>query len=311
MSEDCPSVFLSCSFHERDRDVVDWFRRQLESHGFSTHIARAPTADPIGKKILAQIQSKDLFVAIITAPSAPWIHNEIGMAFSLGKPIVAFFEEGIHGKGIYPYIGEYVEFTRDDLGSASVAVHQKISAVDRKHRESIWPPSRYDIYPVQLITQKELNGLLPAELTRADSVDLCVYTAETFLNEVYHDALMNNKDLKMRILISRLSDRDPKRALSKASLTFLKELRHPGIEVREYPSPPLLRSIILDGSRGYIGLYRWEENERIPFIGAENNALALVTHEDLFGRLWLRLYSSRFEFTWHNGSSLVGHSDDG
>ncbi len=61
----------------------------------------------------------------------------------------------------------------------------------------------------------------------------------------------------------------------------------------------------MDNSHGYLGLYKWDEQEPIPFIGAENNALMVANKQHLFGRLWLELYRSRFNYAWNNSRPVI------
>ncbi len=43
-----------------------------------------------------------------------WINNEIGQAYALEKPIIAFVENDVKIHGILPYITTYVEFNREN-----------------------------------------------------------------------------------------------------------------------------------------------------------------------------------------------------
>lgn len=129
-------------------------------------------------------------------------------------------------------------------------------------------------------------------------MDLLAFTAETFLNWRCHEALVTNRRLKARILIRDVPEGEPKFSMASASLHFIAGLEVAEVQVRAYEDVPLLRAVIFDRSRGYLGLYRWDDRTHFKFIGAENNALISVDRDQFFGRLWLDLYLSRFDFEW-------------
>ena len=87
-------AFVSCRFHSEDGAVVRWFERKLKSLGLQAHTARAPRSVPPPAKVVADIMDSDFLVAVVTKTPSPWIQNEIGMAYALGKPVIAFFETG-------------------------------------------------------------------------------------------------------------------------------------------------------------------------------------------------------------------------
>ena len=298
------AVFISCRFHDDDRSVVEWVDRKLKSFALSTHIANAPTGDPPPEKVLADIAARDILVAVVTRVASPWIQNEIGIAYALGKPIIGFFEKGVLDKGLYPYIADYLEFSREDLENSTDGVIHLINSVLRKI-DAGQPLPQTEPHSVRLIGQRELADRLPAEIARSKSLDLLAYTAETFLNWGCHEALCRNLDLKARVLIRDPASDPRKSPMAQASLNFIHNLAHPGVEVRLYKEAPLLRAIIFDQTRGYVCMYRWDPQTHFEFIGAENNALAFVAKDGVFGALWLDLYASRFAYEWQRNSPAV------
>jgi hypothetical protein len=149
-----------------------------------------------------------------------------------------------------------------------------------------------------LLTQSDLSLRLASHIAKSSSIELLAYTAETFLNRECHEALERNQAIKGQLLICDPSSDGRKLPMARASLQFIQELAHPGITVRLYRNVPLLRAIIFDRSHSYVGIYRWVPDAHFQFIGAEDNALAEVKRESIFGALWLDLYLSRFEYYW-------------
>jgi nucleoside 2-deoxyribosyltransferase len=298
------SVFLSCSFDPASKPSVDWVDRKLRAFGLQTHVANMPTSETVVTKVLADIKSRDILAAVITNSDAPWVYNEIGMAYALNKPIIAFFEQGVNKKGLNPYISHYVEFDKNSPDLATDAathlinsVLQKMSA-ERKFSES-------QQHQIKTITQTEFQGSLRHELSRSRFVDVQLYTAESLMHWDVHQALQEDKKLKLRLLIRNPEADQRKGPMAVAVCNFLAQLKHNGVEVRYYPEPPLLRFVIFDRTKGYVGLYKWNPDTHFEYHGAENNALIDVNQDSAFGRLWLEIYKSRFEHDWQRATTSL------
>lgn len=108
-----PIAFLSRKFVPDS--VVDAISRLLEPD-ISCRPANDLMLRPIPQEILKRIKNADLLIAIITKEGdSCWIQNELGMAFSLEKPILVFYEEGVPTDGFAPMVSEYVKFNRNSL----------------------------------------------------------------------------------------------------------------------------------------------------------------------------------------------------
>ncbi|NIM12572.1 MAG: hypothetical protein GTO45_10705 [Candidatus Aminicenantes bacterium] len=113
--------FLSCSFREEDKYVVNWFRDFLSAfHDIEIIVARDGIKEP-KKQIEDGIRDCDFFCSIVTKRKKsvpPYILSEIGMAHSNKKMVIAFVEERIPiaDLGILPEITEFKNFRRDKLG---------------------------------------------------------------------------------------------------------------------------------------------------------------------------------------------------
>jgi DeoR/GlpR family transcriptional regulator of sugar metabolism len=117
------TAFFSCSFHEREEEIVQYFKTIAMQCRVIPVIANKPGVGPISEKVQDLIHKQDAFVAILTEKNleshqaSAWINNEIGIAVALEKPIIVFKENSIDDLGIIPNITEYVIFSRDDLPS--------------------------------------------------------------------------------------------------------------------------------------------------------------------------------------------------
>jgi hypothetical protein len=295
---------VSCRFHPEDKDVIEWFETLLRYFDLNIQKSEALTNTSAPVKVLADIQSADLLMAIVTSPLSAWIQNEIGIAYALGKPIIAAFEEGVE-KGLCPYISDYIGFSRNDLNNSTGPATQLINSVLNRldSQKHLFKGSTCS---VQLISQDELVKILPEEIENSESLDLLAYTAESFMmNPSCHEAFQKNRTLKCRILLRDPSIDKRKEAVTSATFSFFDKLGLQNFQLRCYGDVPLLRAFIFDRSRGYVGLYRWDPNTHFEFIGGENNLLAKVKSDSEFDRLWLDLYKSRFDYEWQRSQPIT------
>ena len=101
-------------------------------------VADHPEPRPAPEKIRADIAKSDCVAALLTRRkelaepgkwTAPtWVHNEIGIAHDMKKPVIAFLEDGIDAEGLVPWIADYVRFDRTNLGAAAPRVARFLMA---------------------------------------------------------------------------------------------------------------------------------------------------------------------------------------
>lgn len=113
--------FVSCSFHEEEDDVRNWFDAFLNAFSNITTIYARHDPISVPEKVREQLEKADFFCAIVTRRGdkvPPWVLSEIAMAHSQRMMITAFVEDGIPTKdlGILPTITVYQEFQRSSLG---------------------------------------------------------------------------------------------------------------------------------------------------------------------------------------------------
>jgi hypothetical protein len=81
---------------------------------------RTGTGTPLAELVKADIRRADLVVVVLSqrASSSPWVHQEIGLAFGLNKPILSITEPGesalpgvLNGMSFIPFPKDMVETT--------------------------------------------------------------------------------------------------------------------------------------------------------------------------------------------------------
>jgi hypothetical protein len=128
MTDYVGSAFISCSFDTADASVVQHFSQLVDAIGLQPVIADMPRLVPPPDKIRMMISEQNALIAILTRreligdsgqrlryKTSDWLHNEIGMAFGMGKPVAVFVEDGVDTSGLYGWVSDYVVFDRDKL----------------------------------------------------------------------------------------------------------------------------------------------------------------------------------------------------
>ena len=119
-----PTCFISCRFDKNDVDVIEYFVKIIQSRGMVAYIENIPGPLPPPEKIRKAIKEHESLAAILTKErelidgtwkTSDWIHNEIGQAYILDKPIIAFVEDGVNIDGLLPRITTFVPFNRDQI----------------------------------------------------------------------------------------------------------------------------------------------------------------------------------------------------
>jgi hypothetical protein len=124
-----PKLFVSCSFAEKDKEVVKFFSDLAKKSGFQTITARRPEAKVIPAKIHEKLSQCDAIVGIFTTHNKiqdkdewtvpPSVIYEMGLARQSGKHILGFIEDGVPRDELGIINLEAYEippFDRDNLG---------------------------------------------------------------------------------------------------------------------------------------------------------------------------------------------------
>ena len=119
-------VFLSHSFKEGDKKVVNWFTQLITDSikGSEVITAQKPAAKPVWSKISGKINECQAIVALLTRDAQiknksewrtkGWILSEFAYGFAKGLPAFAFVEENVTDIGICT-VKEFVSFVRGKL----------------------------------------------------------------------------------------------------------------------------------------------------------------------------------------------------
>lgn len=124
MAEIPIKAFLSCSFSKEDRPIVELFTKLLSALQITPEIHLSRDVGPLTEEIQERIKATDCVVAIATKRDRleggaewtfpDWVHDELAMARSFGKPIALFLESGVRLGGSLTDIRQHV-FSRTDL----------------------------------------------------------------------------------------------------------------------------------------------------------------------------------------------------
>jgi hypothetical protein len=98
------SIFLSYSFRDQDRDLVDDVDHLLASHGIPTVRGRRLGGQPLWSEIERRIKGTDGLVALMTRrdqlsngdwDTHPWVLQEFAIARTNGRRTIAVIETGV------------------------------------------------------------------------------------------------------------------------------------------------------------------------------------------------------------------------
>ncbi|HEX7681217.1 MAG TPA: hypothetical protein VF713_23975 [Thermoanaerobaculia bacterium] len=122
-------VFFSCSFHDADAPVNSIVRTICESlqlrcvnvAGASGQVPPAKAKEMISSAtglVAVAVRRDRLADGAFRMPDA--VHDEISIAFGLGKPVLLLAERDVKLDGFLPSYGTFLQFDRDNLNSPDV-----------------------------------------------------------------------------------------------------------------------------------------------------------------------------------------------
>ena len=252
-------VFMSCTFTERDRPVVEHIRALLQANDF-VPVTALPSenvsVDRPPEKIRSDVLKADCLMAVLTKSSS-WIQNEIGMAFMARKPIVVLTEEPIQDTGgIAPFITDIVRFERDKI--------YLLADVVKTLRERI---TKFLVFGHKLDWYGEAVYEIISRMETAESIDVLGRSTESFFdafNSPLELLIKRRSDareaLAFNVHLVR-SDDDQNEVRPSAKRVMAKWLkRHGGTGFFLLPPwEPQLRAILFDRetqrAEGFVGHY--------------------------------------------------------
>jgi len=132
MMQPRPRAFISCSLREEDRpfvDYIEWIVMMCGFEPFGTVGRYSAAPIPICQHMDEGIKQADCLVLVATPRylsqdiherqktgrcMSEMLHVEVGMAYVLGKPVIAFVQEGTDVGGFIPQVTQYISLRYDD-----------------------------------------------------------------------------------------------------------------------------------------------------------------------------------------------------
>jgi len=287
-------VFMSCTFAERDRPVIEHIRALLQANDF-VPVTALPTenlsVDRPPEKIRADVLKADCLIAVLTKSSS-WIQNEIGMAFMARKPIVVLTEDPIQETGgIAPFITDVVRFERDKI--------YLLSEVVKNLRERI---TKFLVFGHKLDWYGEAVYEIISRMETAESIDVIGRSTESFFdafNSPLRVLIEHKREARepfnFNVYLVR-SDDDTNEVRSSAKRVmakWLKRYANTGFFLLP-PWEPQLRAILFDRgtqrAEGFVGHYSIDSDGL--FLGVTNQLERFDRSSPLFEIVNARLRAS-------------------
>ena len=154
-------AFISCRFPVED--TVETICQMLQPD-IVPYISRDVKFGTLPHKIRERIAASDCLIVVITeAGSSDFVQNEVGIAFALGKPIFAIYEQRIDVAGIQPYLSTYVKYRSENIGGITTDVLSLKTAIGAEisSRELGGSPEEL----LELLSRNGILGIYPDRST--------------------------------------------------------------------------------------------------------------------------------------------------
>jgi len=210
-------AFISCEFPpSKEIDIICGMLKPE----INPIISNTVKVGNIAEKIREEILRSDCLIAIITDKEASaFVENEVGIAFGLGKPIFAIYEESIDVKGIQPYLSTFIKYPSGKTEKIAKEIDSlKNEALNQKTLFEI-QGSQQDL--VDNVRQNGVLGIYPDRSTafrkfksvwdRENQIFIVGSSIEGFKRGIGSDAKelfsekLKNKDSKIKILLTHNS----------------------------------------------------------------------------------------------------------
>jgi hypothetical protein len=129
-----PTAFVGHSFAPADAQVVNCITEGLKAMGIEVAAGKRPKADRISEKVKKLIEDQHLFVGIFTRrdrlvgkptwSTSPWVIEEKVYAYAKNKKLILLKEKDVDFIGGITGDYEFIEFARDALQDAILALFQ-------------------------------------------------------------------------------------------------------------------------------------------------------------------------------------------
>jgi len=190
------NAFLAHSFDEKDRDLLEYFRRILSETRISVHSATSPWAGTqVPAKIKAMIDDADCFIALFTRKNriagkkscwgcSPYVISEAGYALHNRKPIVILKEKNVEAETLLGDI-EYIEFEREKI----YKTHEKTM----QYLENLSNIVNNQSLPLETIRNREANRIISYKHV----VNFELFDNQFLAANRLRDALINSRKLNV------------------------------------------------------------------------------------------------------------------
>lgn len=143
MIKDELNAFIAYSFDQRDRQITLKLKRILIELGVRP-IPGDIGVDPPAEQVLKKMNQSDFVIVLLTKRypimgesgkrwmTSEWIYNEIGMAYTLKKPMIFLCERGLRSGGIKESVAGIQYFKRETFPYIIPRLGQLLSEVREK-----------------------------------------------------------------------------------------------------------------------------------------------------------------------------------
>lgn len=124
------TAFIGQSFSTSDAQINEFVSELLKGLGLSVVTGEKPRSQKISDKVKTLIERQSIFVGIFTRrdkiarkrewTTSAWVIDEKAYALGHQKPLILIKEQGVDSIGGIQGDYEYVEFSRDQLGSLAI-----------------------------------------------------------------------------------------------------------------------------------------------------------------------------------------------
>jgi len=118
-------AFLSCSFGEEDKEVIEFFKKMIKAFDIEPDIYDYQEIGRLPDKVKENIIKSDCLIAVATRRNklegsdywacSDWIQHELALANAYNKPIAIFVEDGVKIEGLVAMEERRERFNRENL----------------------------------------------------------------------------------------------------------------------------------------------------------------------------------------------------
>ena len=188
------NVFLSCSVDEADKDVVDFFKKMVNSFEMVPLVNDYTEIGGLTDKVKEKIEKSDCLIAVITRKdkiegsnkwSGPaWVQHEITLAHAFNKTVAVFLENGVVVEGLIEREERRVTFSRNDLIGEADKISSFLFSL-RKYLEKM-DDKEIALTPYLFRHYMRSRQEICSKDTVIERTEICIESLIDNLNTAYH-----------------------------------------------------------------------------------------------------------------------------